>query len=671
MHIGIDADLYKVLFKYDDTIYKTLKRKQILTYNALVYSKEKDMRSSLFGKVIGLIAITAILVGGAVYGTSYLTITRGLQEQAQAEIKKMAGLVQGHVDELKDKASTTAAVLAVREDLVTAVEKGDKTAVQNLCQGYVKAHQVSFLTIADKDGKVVGRGHSDKAGDSVLNQVNVRNALAGQASTGIEEGTVVKFSLRAGNPIRRGNMVVGSVTAGFDLSADDFVDTVKKIFDVECTVFLGDTQISTTIIKEGKRAVGTKMDNQRVIETVLTKGETFLNVNNILGKNYDTAYWPLKGVDGKIAGMFFIGKDHQLTEQTLKGTIVPTLLTALIAGCLMIALSFFLVRSLINTLNEAIQGLTAAHEQVASAAVQSSSSSQSLATGTSEQAASLEETSASLEEMSSMTQQNADHAQQAKVMVAEASSIVQKVRGHMDEMAKAIGEINKTSEETGKIIKTIDEISFQTNLLALNAAVEAARAGEAGAGFAVVADEVRNLAMRAAEAAKNTNNLIDNTIKAVKNGSQLTQMTREAFGENITIAAKIGQLVDEIATASEEQAQGISQVGKAVAEMDKVIQSTAANAEESAAASVQLNSQAEHMKSFVEELIAVVGGNGNGHRPAAALPPPVKSPGLRHAVLAPPRKSAGEDVAVHSAKAMKVTRPDQIIPFGDPDFKDF
>ena len=274
-------------------------------------------------------------------------------------------------------------------------------------------------------------------------------------------------------------------------------------------------------------------------------------------------------------------------------------------------LGIFLSVSITRPINRVVGGLTDGAEKVSSASAQVASAGQSLAYGSSEQAASLEETSSSLDEMSSMTKQNADNADQAKAMMKEAEQIVAKVGGHMEEMSSAIGKITKTSEETGKIIKTIDEIAFQTNLLALNAAVEAARAGEAGAGFAVVADEVRSLALRAAEAAKNTNSLIENTIKAVNSGSKLTKMTQEAFQENVAIAGKIGQLIDEIATASREQAHGISQVNKAVAEMDKVTQQSAANAEESASAAEELNAQAKQMKSFVSDLRAVVGRNGN------------------------------------------------------------
>jgi methyl-accepting chemotaxis protein len=285
----------------------------------------------------------------------------------------------------------------------------------------------------------------------------------------------------------------------------------------------------------------------------------------------------------------------------------------MLIGLLLIVAALSLVtRSVSKVLNRIISGLMDGADQVSSAASQVSSSSQSLAEGTSEQASSLEETSSSLEEMSSMTKQNADHANQAKAMMTEANQIVEKVNRHMVDMADAVGEITRSSEETSKIIKPIDEIAFQTNLLALNAAVEAARAGEAGAGFAVVADEVRNLAMRASDAAKNTSHLIENTIKAVRKGNELTNATQEAFKENAEISKKIAQLVDEIATASEEQSHGITQVNTAVAEMDKVTQSTVASAEESAAASEELNAQAEQMKVFVGELVAVVGGSTNG-----------------------------------------------------------
>jgi methyl-accepting chemotaxis protein len=211
-----------------------------------------------------------------------------------------------------------------------------------------------------------------------------------------------------------------------------------------------------------------------------------------------------------------------------------------------------------------------------------------------------------------MTRKNADNATQTRAMMEEAKVIVEKASSELNHMISAVDEITKTSEEIGKIIKTIDAIAFQTNLLALNAAVEAARAGEAGAGFSVVAEEVRNLAIRAAEAAKSTNTMIENSLKAVKRGGELTRSTQEAFMANKDIAMKIAVLIDEIETASQEQAQGIDQINKAVVEMDTVVQRNAASAEESASASEEMNAQAVQLTHFVRELTEVVGGKQNG-----------------------------------------------------------
>ena len=177
----------------------------------------------------------------------------------------------------------------------------------------------------------------------------------------------------------------------------------------------------------------------------------------------------------------------------------------------------------------------------------------------------------------------------------------------MDELTGAMHDISSASRETSKIVKTIDEIAFQTNLLALNAAVEAARAGEAGAGFAVVAAEVRNLAMRAAEAAKNTAVLIENTVKKVGDGSQLAGKTGEEFIQVVDSIGKVGSLLAEIMAASNEQAKGVEEISSAVAEMDCVVNQNAASSEQSASASEELSRQSQSLYDLVAELSRMVG----------------------------------------------------------------
>jgi methyl-accepting chemotaxis protein len=330
-----------------------------------------------------------------------------------------------------------------------------------------------------------------------------------------------------------------------------------------------------------------------------------------------------------------------------------------------VILAWFITRTITRAVNRISESLAAGSEQVAAAATQVSSASQSLAQGSTEQAASLEETSASLEEMASMTRTNADNARQADALMGEMAQVVGHANQSMDGLTHSMRQVSEASQETAKIIKTIDEIAFQTNLLALNAAVEAARAGEAGAGFAVVADEVRALAMRAAEAAKNTAALIEGTVDKVKEGTELVSRTAEAFSQVTGSTGKVKELVAEIAAASGEQAQGVDQINKAVTEMNNVTQQTAANAEESASAAEELNAQSETMKGAVSELVALVGDKNGGHNGLRAQPR--ASGGLRKRLSAM-HQSLGRGKSQSPAGS---PHPEQIIPLEEDNFKDF
>ena len=306
-------------------------------------------------------------------------------------------------------------------------------------------------------------------------------------------------------------------------------------------------------------------------------------------------------------------------------TVTGLTLLAVLAGT---ALAWATTSGLNRLLHGVAAEIDRASEEISLASGQISSSGQSLAQGASEQAASLEETSASLEEIASMTRRNAEHADHAKKLAAQTRSAADTGFNDMREMSQAMDALKSSSNNIGKIIKTIDEIAFQTNILALNAAVEAARAGEAGMGFAVVADEVRNLAQRSAQAARETADKIQDSITRSQNGVEISAKVAASLKEIVDKARTVDELLGQIAAASAEQSQGIIQVNTAVNKLDQVTQTNAGSAEENAGAAENLNTQAAALKSDVGALARLV---GSVTRPSSRLPFPSNGAAVAHA----------------------------------------
>lgn len=375
---------------------------------------------------------------------------------------------------------------------------------------------------------------------------------------------------------------------------------------------------------------------------------------------------------------------HSIVQWTTTASAVMV-----IAGVILsIVLSTVLIRSITKPIYRIITNLGQGADHVTAASEELAAAGESLAGASSEQASSLEETSASLEEMASMTRQNADNAGQAHSMMRSATEATQVASTAVGRMTGTIDKIKTSSDETAKIIKTIDEIAFQTNLLALNAAVEAARAGEAGKGFAVVAEEVRNLAQRSAEAAKNTSNLI---IEAQKNADSGVAVSAEVASALQNISSHIGKvthLVEEVSAASNEQSEGVEQINAAVAQMDKAVQTNAATAEEAASSSEELSAQAVELNAMVFELRKIVEGTRNISGAPATTAPAAHAP-VKPATTHPEqdRRLRTPQPRFHVARAEKPKHtnghhaelagvaadrsPEEVLPLDDDDLAQF
>lgn len=326
----------------------------------------------------------------------------------------------------------------------------------------------------------------------------------------------------------------------------------------------------------------------------------------------------------------------------------------ILAGVLVGIVNITLAKKIVSkNLKPIISKLNSSTYQVATSSIELTSSGQQLAEGNIELASSIEETSSTLEEFTSMVNQNMQNTRHAAELSSLAKSISDKGYSEMKSMQGIISQIKKSSDEMAKIIKVIDEIAFQTNILALNAAVEAARAGEAGLSFAVVADEVRNLAQRSAQAAKDTAVIIEKNIELTGDGYEETQKIADSLMQITEQTKKVNELIDEISTASQEQSQGISSINNAMSQMEKVTQSNAANAEETAAAAGELNDQANSLNDMAITLYKLIySTNENTHKSSDVAPN--KEP-IKHNI----KKANPIFTKTH------IVNPEDIIPLND------
>jgi hypothetical protein len=564
---------------------------------------------SLRNKLLVLNIGSILLLGVAFCAAAYLVMSSYFDRRSLEDVKIRAAAIEQSF--LNDATLLSASLKAAAPSPLLIAPPTPATAdrLQQLLNTLRRDSAAYFVLVTDAKGRLLASSSDAPLSFPTDSLAALKKALSGNDGRGFEKLGSTGYAQLVAVPVTNNGSVGGALVAGIVYQGNEsVVDRVKKLYQTECTVFDGDTRATTTIVRDGKRFVGTKMDNQTVLSTVLRSGNSYANRNMIGGLEYDTAYWPLRNSDGAVTGMGFIGVDREHVRQAYL-SLFSTIALVILAGTLVISVFSFLFATRIGKVIHGLAGsIMSGSSEVSSASGQVMNAGNSLASSSSEQAASIEEASASLEEMAGMTKLTTAHADKASKLMGTAHASAMQGNSQMAEMSHAMSEIKKSSDDIAKIIDAIDQIAFQTNILALNAAVEAARAGEAGAGFAVVADEVRNLAQRSAEAAKETADQISQAIGKSAQGVTICEKVDASLHSIVDSLGQVDTLVQEVAQASKEQNKGIEQLNVAMSKMDQVVQSNAASSEETASASHQLNAQAKALDGAASQLFLFIDG---------------------------------------------------------------
>ena len=463
--------------------------------------------------------------------------------------------------------------------------------------GNYKIGRTGSVILATEGGQIVYHPNNDliqKTIPEVDISRNIKDAFAGQA-VGNYEYTMEKVPYfgsinRVGDS---GWLVLSSIHQSEVLSSK------KAIVSIVTTIFTLGSFILILIIFVMARGISKPLRKLAVIAERIAEGELDLQVDVSGNDEIGMVASSLGNTVSQLKNYVnYIDEIAAVLNQIAEKDLVFQLQYDYKGDFAKIKESLLKIRS---TLTTTMERITVTSDQVAYGAQSISASSQALAQGATEQASSVEELAATISEISHKIQQNAKDSTGATEQAVLASKELGTSNHHMNELVSAMEEINESSGEIGKIIKTIEDIAFQTNILALNAAVEAARAGEAGKGFAVVADEVRNLASKSSEAAKSTTHLIEGSIQAVANGSRLADEAAESLTNAVNSTRSVSEMIGRVSEASVQQSEAIRQVSVGIDQISGVVQTNSATAEESAAASEELSDQAEMLKDLVNE----------------------------------------------------------------------